>query len=125
VLGVWPEPGRDFLSEEDAPGHEQAAIMSSGLWKRRFGSDRGIVGKAVTLNGKSYTAVGVLPAGVEFPDPTTEMWIPISFTTKQLDQEERGNEYLSMIGRLKRGVTVVQAQADLDELTRHVLAQLP
>lgn len=125
VLGVQPYLGRDFLPEEDVPGHQQAVIMSNGLWKRRFGSNRDVVGKAVTLNGKSYTVVGVLPPGVEFSDPTTEMWIPIAFTAKQLDQDQRGNEYLNMIARLKPSITLIQAQADLDALTRRVLAQLP
>jgi putative ABC transport system permease protein len=117
VLGVAPARGRDFLPAEDAPGRNGVVLVSDGAWKRRFGSDPGMVGRALSLDGVPHTVVGVLPAGFYFPDPEVEMWVPIALSAEDTDVSRRGNEYLSMIARLKPGVTPEAVQADLDHVS--------
>src|SRR5215212_1995817 len=82
LLGVEPQLGRSFLPEEDQPGAGRVVILSHGLWQRRFGSDPGIAGKALTLNGRSYTVVGVMPQDFRFPGRQDEMWVPIAFSSQ-------------------------------------------
>ncbi|MCI0407776.1 MAG: ABC transporter permease, partial [Acidobacteria bacterium] len=125
-LGVQAALGRFFLAEEDRPGGEAVVIVSDGLWKRRFGADRSLVGRSVTLNGKSHTVVGVMPAGFSFPSPRTEMWVPLALPAEELDPARRGNEFLQgAIARLKPGVTLEVAQNDMDRITATILDTLP
>jgi len=98
------------------------------LWQRRFGGDPNIIGREVDLGGKT-TVIGIMPAGFEYPisDETQDYWEPIfsaAFMTKEI-REERSNRFLSVIGRLKPGVTVAQAKADLDLLSRQIEQQSP
>ena len=125
VLGVQPALGRILLPEEDRPGGEAVVILSHGLWQRRFGSDRSLVGRSVTLNGKSHTVVGVMPSGFGFPSPQTEMWVPLALTPAQTDPSQRGNEYLATVARLKPGATLIQAREDMDRITRRILEASP
>jgi putative ABC transport system permease protein len=125
LLGVRPALGRTFLTEEDRPGSSQVAVVSHGLWTRRFGSDPRLVGRPLTLNGTPHTVVGILSAGDSFPDPSVDVWVPIALTAEQVDPSRRGNEYIGMIARLKSGVTLEQAQADMDLITRRALSQAP
>src|SRR5262245_10498393 len=125
-LGVPAAIGRLFLSAEDRPGGEPVVIVSDGLWKRRFGADPSLVGRSVTVNGISHTVVGVMPAGFSFPSPRTEMWVPLALATEELDPARRGNEFLQgAIARLKPGVTLQQAQKDMDRITSTILDTLP
>ena len=101
LLGVEPQLGRAFLPEEDAPGAGRVVILSDGLWRHRFNSDPGIVGKALTLNGQSYTVVGVMPQDFQFPSRQDEMWVPMAFTSQEA--ADRGNNTYEVIGRLKPG----------------------
>ncbi|HWS87815.1 MAG TPA: ABC transporter permease [Pyrinomonadaceae bacterium] len=132
LLGVRPLLGRVFLPEEDAPGRPPVVVLSHGLWQRRFGSDPNVVGRAVTLNGKSHEVVGVMPAdfslGYEVM-PTVgsvqqaEVLLPLA-----LDAEGRarqGDENYNVIGRLKPGATFEQARAELDQATRNLAQQFP
>src|SRR5215831_4487679 len=112
LLNVQPALGRAFLNEEDRPGHDRVVILSHGLWRRRFAGDPSVIGRSVTLDGQSYTIIGVAPAGFRFPDDETEIWKPIAFTAEDLSENERGSHYLSVIARMKPGVTIAQAQAD-------------
>ncbi|HTG18213.1 MAG TPA: ABC transporter permease, partial [Blastocatellia bacterium] len=86
MLGAKPALGRTFLDDEDQPGHENVAILSSSLWKRRFGSDPNVVGQAITLSATSYTVIGVMPPAFKFPDAETDVWTPIAFNAKQAQQ---------------------------------------
>ena len=110
ILGATPALGRTFTNEEDQPG-QNVAILSSALWKRRFSSDPNIVGQAITLNATSYTVIGVMPARFQFPDRDTDIWTPNGFTSQQA--QAHGAHYLSVIGRLKPGVTVEQANSEM------------
>jgi putative ABC transport system permease protein len=123
LLGVEPKLGRGFLPEEDAPGAGRAVILSHGLWQRRFGADPKVVGRALDLNGQSYTVVGVMPQDFQFPSPEAEVWVPIAFTQRQA--ASRGNHYLEVVARLKPGVSVEQAQAEMSTIASRLQQQYP
>jgi predicted permease len=129
LLGVEPTLGRSFLPEEDRPEGERVVIMSHGLWQRRFGSDPAIVGKPLTLNGQPYTVVGVMPKSFRFPDPfeseteENSVWVPIAFSSQEASN--RGGHYLLVYARAKPGVTVKQAQADMNTIAARLQQQYP
>src|SRR5215213_1659647 len=128
VLGVKPELGRAFTRDEDTPGAASVVMISHGLWQRRYAGDQNIIGREIDLGGKT-TVVGVMPAGFEYPisDETQDFWEPIfsaAFMTKEI-REERANRFVPVIGRLKPGVTVEQAKADLDLLSRQIEQHSP
>jgi putative ABC transport system permease protein len=123
LLGVEPQLGRAFLPEEDQPGGNRVAVMSHGLWQRRFGSDPNLVGQALTLNGASYTVVGVMPPHFQFPSHTDELWVPIAFT--QQEAANRGRHFLQVIARTKPGVTLEQAQTELNTIAARLQQQYP
>ncbi|HEY9419894.1 MAG TPA: ABC transporter permease [Thermoanaerobaculia bacterium] len=106
VFGVRPEIGRDFVPEEDRPGAPKVVMLSHDLWKRRFGGERSIVGKAVRLNDEGYTVVGVLPASFRFP-ANAELWTPVGIDPAN---REKAN-YLEVTARLKDGVSLEQAKS--------------
>jgi len=123
LLGVEPQIGRVFTAAEDQPGSQRVVLLSYGLWQRRFGGDPGIVGKSLTLNGDSYTAVGVMPARFHFPTINDQVWVPIAFSP-----EEAGNRnvhYLRVLARLKPGVTMSQAQTEMSTIATRLQQQYP
>ena len=107
--------GRWFLEEEDAPGRNLVAVVSHGLWMRRFGGDPAILGRTIVLNAVPRLVVGVMAADDPYP-ARTDVWIPIAFTSEQRALSERGSEYLDVIGRLAPGISLDQARASLDAL---------
>jgi putative ABC transport system permease protein len=132
LMGVQAERGRAFLQEEDRPGAGRVVVISHGLFERRFGSDPDILGKAMTLDGSSYTIVGVMPAGFGFPraedlpsyfqlPPQAEVWTPIGLTAEQINNRSSHNK--AAIARLRPHVTLSQAQADLDAIARRAAEQ--
>jgi putative ABC transport system permease protein len=123
LLGVEPRLGRAFLPEEDSPGAGRVVVISHALWQRRFGSDEKIVGKAVTLNGESYMVVGVMPPGFQFPSREDELWVPIAFTPREAASRQR--HYLEVVARLKPGVSVGQAQAEMNNISARLQQQHP
>jgi putative ABC transport system permease protein len=123
LLGVEPQLGRAFLPEEDKPGGGRVVLMSHGLWQRRFGSDMNITGKLLTLNGESYTVIGVMPSHFQFPTREDELWVPIAFTSEEA--ASRGRHYLEVIARLKQGVTLEQAQAEMKAIAARLEQQYP
>ncbi len=122
LLGVKPGLGRIFLLEEDQPGHNRVALISHGLWQRRFGSDPEIIGRSLMLNGQSLTIVGVLPRGFWFPDKSTELWVPIALSP---NEAERGARYLNVIARLKPGVRLEQARSEMNTIARRLEREHP
>lgn len=118
TLGVSPVQGRAFAAEEDQAGHDQVVILSYGLWQRRFGGDRGVIGQSLTLDGRSTNVIGVMPPDFQFPDKEVEAWMPLVFTADQLSDNWRGSHFLNVIGRLKPGVSIQQAQTEV-----HAIAQ--
>jgi putative ABC transport system permease protein len=121
LLGVQPMLGRNFLEEEDRPDSPTAAIVSEGLWKRRFGSDRSIVGKTITINTQPVTVVGVMPAGFEFPE-NTQIWTPAAIN---LAEEPRDNRSYSALGRLKPGMKLEQAQSQISAINTQLAQAFP
>jgi putative ABC transport system permease protein len=115
VLGVEAARGRTFLEEEDRPGAGRVVVLSHELWRRRFGGAPDIVGKAVTLNGAAHTVVGVMPPGFTFL-AKADVWTPLAFTP----EEERDVEsnYLIPVARRRAGVSIEQARAEVENLTR-------
>jgi putative ABC transport system permease protein len=111
VIGVQPALGRQFRDDEATVGRHRVAILSHVLWTTRFGSNPGIVGQTVQLSGIPHEVVGVLPADFEFPDDT-EIWLPLAFDANP----PRASHFLLVYGRLKPGVTVTEARADMDRL---------
>jgi putative ABC transport system permease protein len=131
LLGVQPMLGRAFLPNEDEPGNH-VVILSHQLWQRRFGADRGIIGKAVTLDGKQFQVIGVMPPRFTFPISATspELWIPMSILRQTQDgsqpmTEKRDNDFLSCIARLKPNASIQQAQANIDTITANWRRQYP
>src|SRR5712691_1060765 len=121
VLGIRPALGRSFASEEDRPGANPVCIISHGLWERRFGSDSAIINKQVTLSGASYTVIGVLPASYAFGTPT-DVFVPIGLLADEM--KERGSHPgIYAIARLKPGVTVETARAELIAMAERISAQ--
>jgi putative ABC transport system permease protein len=113
TLGVQPARGRLFLPGEDGRAPARIVLLSDVLWRRRYGADTAIVGKAITVDGSPYTVVGIMPAGFRFPD-RGEMWVPFTVTP---NAETRGNRFhAGAIGRMKPGVTLEQARADLHRI---------
>src|SRR5260370_14200495 len=121
VLGLRPALGRSFAPEEDRPGANPVCIISHGLWDRRFGSDCARINKQVTMSGASYTVIGVLPASYAFGTPT-DVFVPIGLRAD--DMKERGNHPgIYAVARLKPGVTVETARAELIAMATRISEQ--
>lgn len=112
VLGVAPVLGRGFTAEEGAPGAAPVVMLSHGLWTRRFGGDRGVVGKAIRIDGAEHTVVGVMPEGFRFPE-YAELWVPI---TADPARAPRGERNLAVVGRLAPGVGLKRAASEMATL---------
>ena len=111
VVGVEPVLGRAFLPEEGATGHSSAVVLSHGLWQRRFGASLDVLGATLVLDGAPFTIVGVAPPDFESPAGKSELFVPMAFTPNAID---RGQNYLSVIARLKPAVTLLEAQAEME-----------
>jgi putative ABC transport system permease protein len=123
VLGVRLQAGRNFLPEEDRFGNEHEVILSNGYWRRRFGADPKMVGRAINLDGSPTTVVGVMPPNFTFGDVDYDVFAPIGFNPKVLTlRKARG---LTMVGHLKPGATPQQARADLNGIVRRFRQQFP
>src|SRR5262249_7796805 len=123
LLGVDPLLGRSFLPAEDRPDANNVAILSYGLWHRRFGGDPGIVGSEIVLDDHSVTVIGVMPARFELLEKYVGMWVPIAFSPSELLQ--RHNHYLTVMARLKDGVTPAQAQAEVRSISEQIESEHP
>jgi len=123
VLGVQPLLGRVFLPGEDAPGAAKLVILSEGLWRGQYNSNPGVIGQSVTLNGEPHTIVGIMPAYLNYPAPGTQVWVPLVPTPRQISG--RGEHFLNVIGRLKPGVSIDQAQQEMILIARRLEQQYP
>jgi len=112
VLGVSPLLGRGFLAEEEQPTGARVVVIGQNLWRRRFGSDPNIIGKTLTIDGGAYTAVGIMPGDFSFP-PQTELWVPLVNDNNLM---VRRQHFLSVVGRLKPGVSIDQAQVEMEAI---------
>ena len=128
VLGVRPVIGRTFAPEEDQPGRSPVALISEGLWRRKFGGAPDVLGKSMTLNGKGFTIVGVIPASFDLLTPSfraAEIYAPIVQWNNNWLMKRSAGLAIHGIGRLKPGVTIGQARADMDRVTRNLAAAYP
>jgi putative ABC transport system permease protein len=123
LLGVRPALGRGFTAEEEKPGSDKVVILSHGLWRDTFGGEPSIVGRDIILGGEKYTVVGVMPEGFHFLEPYTRVWVPLAQSPE--DWANRGGHYLTVVGRLKQGVSVEQADADLKAVTARIAHDNP
>ncbi|HXG67359.1 MAG TPA: ABC transporter permease, partial [Blastocatellia bacterium] len=124
VLGVEPALGRNFAPGEDEPGAEPVVMISAALWQRKFGATPDVVGKSLTVDDKSYTIVGVLPASFTLYRGT-DVYVPMGQWNNPALQSRSAALGLHGIGRLKPGVTLAQAQADLDGIMRRLAEAYP
>ncbi len=125
LLGVQPALGRFFNADDDRPGANATVVLTWGLWKRRYGGDPAIIGRSILIEDKPYTVTGILPAWFTWPDPKVELWTPL--------YHERSAEMMShfdwhdfdVVGRLRPGVTIEQATAELNALQRQIRRDHP
>ena len=122
VLGSEPMLGRTFSPDEDEPGHGNVAILGYGLWQTHFGSDRGVIGQQISLNGQSYTVIGVMPRRMRLPS-WAQLWTPMAWTAKQA--AVRGEHHYMVIARLKPQVDTKQAQVEMTTISRRLEQQYP
>jgi len=123
LLRVRPALGREFLPEEDRPGAANVAIVSDGLWKRRFGERPGTVGESIEVSGTRCAIVGVMPAGFTFLQDDIQVWAPLGPITPQLDN--RSVHVLAAVGRLAGGTTIAQAALEIDAIAAGIQEQRP
>jgi putative ABC transport system permease protein len=134
LLGIEPIAGRVFSETERGEGNDNVVMISARLWQRRFNSDPSFVGKQLSLNGRTFTVIGIMPVKFEFPIPLfnlqggqfaqrVDIWRPIAFTKNEL--ESRGSRSYGVIGRLKPGVSVAQAQAEISALHATWIRDIP
>ena len=131
VLGIRPAMGRAFTPEEDQPGRERAVVIGDRLWRDRFGADSRLIGRAIALNGAPYTVVGVMPPRFLYPRaeempgsfsfaPETQLWVPLALPPTMLGPDE-----MAVIGRMRAGVTLAQAQTEMDVLAKRLETKFP
>ena len=129
VFGAGAQHGRLFVAGDEQAGHAPVAVLSDALWRRRFGGDPNVIGKPMTLDGNTYSIIGVAPAGFQYPDKT-EVWLPPlklapEFSPRVEPTERRGMGYLSAVALLKPGVTVAQAAGEMETITSRLRQQYP
>ena len=131
ALGIQPQLGRGFLQSEEAAG-SHVAVLSHALWQRQFGGDPGIVGRTITLDRKPYTVVGVAPPSFSFPvnEPNIQLWTTIAPDREAPPgdtpiTEQRGAHMVTALGRLKRGISIEQARADLNVIAAALAKKYP
>jgi predicted permease len=121
VLGKEPLYGRTFTPQEDLPGGEAVAVLGNGLWRRRFGGDPGIVGRTVTIDGEARRVVGVMPEGFQLPREV-ELWLPMAL---EIDPQQRGAHYIAVLARLRGGVDLAAAQAEMTGIAKRLEEAYP
>jgi putative ABC transport system permease protein len=128
ALGTQPIAGRLFTAEEDQPGSVGVVVLGEGLWRSHFGSDPSVIGRVIQLDAHPYEVLGVLPAALRLPidygnRATTELWVPLALGPA--DPQARGSHGLNALARLRTGVTLPQAQAEIDTITRGFFQRFP
>src|SRR5947207_2019714 len=125
ALRAKPAIGRSFTQEEDKPGAPSVVVLSHETWQERFGGQAGVLNQSVTLDGRPWTVIGVMPAGFAFPS-RTDLWLPVGQNSSEESWRSRGNHPgLFGVARLKRGVTLDQARAEMDTIAMRLEKQYP
>ena len=125
TLGRRPFLGRAFVDDEARPGADKFVVLTYSTWASHFGGDRAIVGRDIRLNGEPYQVTGVMPADVELPSNDIAMLVPFAFTPSQMSDSARGNEFSSMIARLRPGAGLDQLNAQMKTIVDRNLDRLP
>jgi putative ABC transport system permease protein len=126
TLGVAPVLGRDFLETDDLPNTPNVAIISDGLWRRRFNGDRALVGQQIKINDNSYTVIGVMPGGFEnVLTPTAAIWAPLQYDPALPAQGREWGHHLRTLGRLQPAATAEQARQELNQILRDLVTVYP
>ena len=122
ILGVPPVLGRSFTREEGIPGRDNVVILSYALWQSRFGADSGVLGRKIWVNGEPCTVIGVMPRGFALPSSKPDLWLPLPIVRSK---QWEGGRFLTVVARLKPGVSLQQAQADLESAARQAAIARP
>lgn len=122
MLRVSPVAGRDFLETETQPGGTPVALIGYKLWQERYGGDASLIGRAVSIDSTSYTIVGVLPRSFYYPTPDTQIYLPL---IQGKNETARGSRFLRVTARLKPGVPLREAQAEMDVIAGRIAEQYP
>jgi len=130
MLGARARHGRTFSPAEETPGREKVAVVGEALWRRRWGADPGLVGRSIRLNGESYEVIGVMPDRFRWGrsygrNGSAEIWAPFALTPERLAAGERGDEYLDLIARVRRGASLETAQTQVDALIERFRRDYP
>lgn len=126
TLGVPPALGRDFLEAEDQPNGAGVVIISDGLWRRRFNSDRAVIGRQIKINDNSHTVIGVMPSGFEnVLTPTAAIWAPLQYDPALPPQGREWGHHLRTLGRLRTEATAEQASQELNQILRDLVTIYP
>jgi predicted permease len=125
MLGVQPALGRSFLPSDDKPEASATVILTWGLWKRRYGGDLNVIGKTLQLDARKYTIIGVLPASFSYPDSQVQLWTPLYHERSRYNMAMYDAHNFDVVGRLKPGVSIAQANAELTTLQRGIRRQFP
>jgi putative ABC transport system permease protein len=125
MLGMEPAAGRRFDSDEDRPDKNHVAILSAGLWQRRFGQDPNILGKKLSLDGGSFSVVGVAPSQFRLPGSQSELWIPYTPDPKDFLPSNRALHVLNVLGRLKPGISRERAQSEMRIIAERLAREYP
>jgi len=123
LLGVKPALGRTFSPEEDQPQANKVVVINNRIWQQRYGGEQNIIGRALLLNGEKYTVVGVMPPNFQFSDSKVGLWVPIALSSEQL--KNRGNHYLTVVARMKPGVSLAQADAEIHTIQARIAHDYP
>ena len=125
VLGVTPQLGRTFSDSEDLPGHDHVVLLSRELWEQHFGSDATLIGRTIRLNRENYTVIGVMPASFRLLGFTPQLWTPLVLTAADQTTAARKDRSLYLFARLKSGVTLERARAELVTLAHRAEESFP
>jgi putative ABC transport system permease protein len=132
LLGISPLRGRTFTTGEDQFGHDNVVVLSYGAWQRRFGSNPDVLGKTLVLDQKPHQVIGIMPKEFDFPTqgilngPAPEFWVPIAFSPDRVGPDGRGDNFnISVVARRNPGVSIQQASADIDRISRRIYESYP
>jgi putative ABC transport system permease protein len=123
VLGVQPLLGRSITPADDRESAPLTVVLSYGLWQRAFGGEAGVLGRKVDLDGTPYVVIGIMPPQFRFPNQEVELWMPFEFSENAF--ADRNNNYIQGVARLRRGVSVRQASAEMDVITAQLRRRYP
>ncbi|HEX2328811.1 MAG TPA: ABC transporter permease [Candidatus Angelobacter sp.] len=123
VLGEKPILGRTFVEGEDQIGHDHEVVLAHDFWQSRFGGDRGIVGRQIAINNEPYTVIGVMGPGMSYPSRNPKLWLPLAWTPKE--RVNRGEHHSIVVARLKPGVDIKKAQAEMTAISERLAQQYP